>query len=52
MILNPSELRSLAPIGAVSFLWSKAEQKDLADSGEPLFRYPRCSASNKRNTIE
>jgi len=47
MVLNPGEVSSIAPIGAVSFLWRATEQKDLADSGEPLFKYPSCSASNK-----
>jgi len=32
MFLNCDEVGRLAPIGAVSFLWGRAEQKDIADS--------------------
>jgi len=31
--LESPEAGNLAPIGAVSFLWSEAEQKDLAETG-------------------
>jgi len=36
VFLRRTEVSSLAPIAAVSFLWSKAEQKDLAESGTCL----------------
>jgi len=31
-----SEVGRLAPIAAASFLWNEVEQKDIAESGEPV----------------
>lgn len=39
MLLNTNEVGNLAPIGVVSFLCNEVEQKDLTDSGEPLFKW-------------
>ncbi len=39
-VLNTREPGKLAPIGAVSFTVPKGG-KDLADSGEPGFKYPQ-----------
>jgi len=36
-IVRSSEVSSIAPIAAVSFLWSEMEQKDLAESGTGVF---------------
>jgi len=37
-LLRGSKVGILAPMAAVSFLWSIAEQKDLADSGTMVYR--------------